>query len=86
MRQEVWAAASELERAWDSIAANETSVRASEESLRVVRERYQNGAAVITDLLDTQTALASAEASLAEARWSYLAARAAYDRAIGTGP
>ena len=58
VRQEVWAAASELERAWDSIAANETSVRASEESLRVVRERYQTGAALITDLLDTQTALA----------------------------
>ncbi len=84
VRQEVWAAANELERAWDSIAANETSVRASEESLRVVRERYQTGAALITDLLDTQTALASAEASLAEARWSHLTARAAYDRAIGT--
>jgi outer membrane protein TolC len=38
----------------------------------------------MTDLLDTQTVLASAEASLAEARWSYLTARAAYDRAIGT--
>jgi TolC family type I secretion outer membrane protein len=84
VRQEVWAAANELERAWDSIAANETSLRASEESLRVVRERYQTGAALITDLLDTQTALASAEASLAEARWSHLTARAAYDRALGT--
>lgn len=84
VRQEVWTAANELERAWDSIAANETSVRASEESLRVVRERYQTGAALMTDLLDTQTALASAEASLAEARWSYLTASAVYDRAIGT--
>jgi TolC family type I secretion outer membrane protein len=83
VRQEVWAAATELERAGDSIAANETNVRASEESLRVVRERYQSGAAVVTDLLDTQTALASAEASLAAARWSCLTARAAYNRAIG---
>ena len=86
VRQEVWAAAAELDRARDSIAANETSVRASDESLRVVRERYQNGAALITDLLDTQTALASAEASLAQARWTYLTARAAYDRAVGAGP
>jgi outer membrane protein len=86
VRQEVWAAASELDRAWSSIAANETSVRASEESLRVERERYQTGAAVITDLLDTQTALARAEASLAEARWSYLTARAAFDRAVGAAP
>jgi outer membrane protein TolC len=86
VRQEVWAAASELTRAWESIAANEASVRASDESLRVVRERYQSGAALITDLLDTQTVLASAEASLAEARWTYLADRAAYDRAVGAGP
>ena len=84
VRQEVWAAAAEFERARDSIAANETSVRASGESLRVIRERYQSGAALITDLLDTQTALASAEASLAQARWSFLAARAAYDRAVGS--
>ena len=86
VRQEVWAAASELDRAWASIAANESTVRASEESLRVVRERYRTGGALITDLLDTQTALASAEASLAESRWSYLAARAAYARATGAEP
>jgi len=86
VRQEVWAAASELQRAWDSIAAAAAEVRTSEESLRVVRERYQSGAALITDLLDTQTALASAEAALAEARWTYLADRAAYARAVGAGP
>jgi len=83
IRDEVWAAATELERAWSSITANETSVRASEESLRIVRERYERGAAVLTDLLDTQTALARSEGSLAEARWSYLVARAAFTRAIG---
>ncbi len=83
VRQEVWAAAAELERAWDSIAANDATVRADAESLRVVRERYQNGAALITDLLDTQTALAGAESSLAAARWTYLTARAAYARALG---
>ena len=84
VRQEVWAAAAELERARDSITANETNVRASDESLRVVRERYQSGAALITDLLDTQTALASAEASLAEAGWSLRTARAAFERAVGS--
>jgi outer membrane protein TolC len=59
-------------------------VSASDESLRVVHERYQSGAALVTDLLDTQTALAGAEASLAEARWSLLTARAAFDRAVGS--
>jgi len=83
VRQEVWAAASELERAWESIAANEATVRADEESLRVVRERYRTGAALVTDLLDTQTALAVAESSLAAARWTYLTAQAAYARALG---
>ena len=85
-REEVWAAASELQRAWAAIGADDVTVRASEESLRVVRERYENGAAVVTDLLDTQTALAQAEAALAGARWQYLAARAAFDRATGTEP
>jgi outer membrane protein TolC len=85
-REEVWAAASELQRAWAAIGADEVTVRASEESLRVVRERYENGAAVVTDLLDTQTALAQAEAALAGARWQYLAARAAFDRATGAEP
>jgi outer membrane protein TolC len=111
IRNEVWSAAAELERAWSaiaanetsvraseeslrvvreryeaglSIAANETSVRASEESLRVVRERYEAGAALISDLLDTQTTLARAESSLAESRWSYLAARAAFAHATGS--
>lgn len=86
VREEVWSAASELERAWVSIAANESSVRASEEGLRAVRERYASGGAVITDLLDTQTSLARAEAALAGARWDYLVARAAFDRATGATP
>ncbi len=86
VRQEVWSAAAEVERAWDAIAANEATVRADGESLRVVRERYQTGTALVTDLLDTQTALAGAESSLAAARWTYLTARAAYARAVGAEP
>jgi outer membrane protein len=86
VRQEVWAAATEFERSREAIAANETNVKASEESLRVERERYQTGAALITDLLDTQTALASAEASLAQARWTDLTASAAFERAVGSPP
>ena len=85
IRDEVWSAHAELERTWAALAANETSVRASEESLRVTRERYERGAAVITDLLDTQTVLARAEGSSAEARWSCFAARAVFERALGGG-
>lgn len=85
VRDEAWAAAAELDRAWAAIAATEASVRAHEESLRVAQERYEGGAAVITDLLDTQIALARAENSLAEARWSYRSAQAAFARATGVG-
>lgn len=85
IRQEVWLAHTERDRTWTAIGLNEAMVRSSSESLRVVRERYERGAAVVTDLLDTQTALARAEASLAEARWSYLAACAALERAVGEG-
>ena len=56
----------------------------SDESLRVPRARYEAGSSTITDLLDTQIALARAEASLAGARWDVLAARAVYARACGT--
>ncbi|ACB74209.1 TolC family protein [Opitutus terrae] len=83
IRDEVWAAGAELERAWAAIAAGEASRRAHEESLRLAQERYRNGAALIADLLDTQAALARAEAGVAEARWGYLRARAAFARAVG---
>lgn len=83
VRQEVWSAQVELERTWAAIAANEASLRAAGESLRAVRERYEFGAAIITDLLDTQTALARAEAALAEARGQYRTAQAYFSRAIG---
>lgn len=84
IREEVWAAAAEVERAWAAIAAHATSQRANEEGVRLVRERYERGAALITELLDTQTALARAEAAVAEAKWSYLSSRAALERAVGT--
>jgi outer membrane protein TolC len=83
IRDEVWSAYAELDRTWAAITASETSVRASAESLRITRERYERGAALITDLLDTQTALTRAEGSLAESRWSCFAARAAFARAVG---
>ena len=83
VREEVWTAASDLERARAAITANEALVQQSDESVRVTRARYEAGSSTITDLLDTQIALARAEASLAGARWDVLAARAVYARACG---
>lgn len=86
VRDEVWSAHTEANRAHAAIAANESSVVAHEESLRVARERYERGAALITDLLDNQAALARAESSLAEARWSCFSALAALERAAAGAP
>ena len=86
VRQEVWAAQVELERSWAAIGANEAGMQAAAESLRAVRERYEVGAAIITDLLDTQTALARSEAALAEARGNYRIARVLFARATGANP
>ncbi len=86
IRDEVWSAVTELERTAAAIVASEASVRANEESLRVIRERYERGAAMITDLIDTQTALARAEGGLAESRWGNFAAHAALERAVGAAP
>lgn len=83
VRQEVWAAQVEVERSWAAVGANEAGRQAAAESLRSVRERYELGAAIITDLLDTQAALARAEAALAEARGQYRTAQAFFARAVG---
>lgn len=81
VREEVWTSAAELERAQAALAANVVLVQDREEAVRVVRARYEAGGVLLTDLLETQTALASAEATLAQSRWEYRAAKAALVRA-----
>jgi outer membrane protein TolC len=80
VREEVWSAAAERERSYAALAANEAVVEGRTESVRVIGARYEAGAALITDLLETETALAAAEASLARARWQYLIADSAFRR------
>lgn len=53
-------ARSEFQAATERIAVGEASVSQAEESLRIIRNRYQNGLANITDLLRAQTALLDA--------------------------
>ena len=81
VREEVWSAAAELDRARAALAANDAVVREREESLRIVRARYESGGALVTDLLTTQSALAAAEAGQTGARWDFLVADASFTRA-----
>lgn len=59
------------------------SVAQAEESLTLTKERYGNGLALLTQVLDSETALTGARQRRAAAEADYLIARAALDRALG---
>ena len=59
------------------------SVEQAEESLLITKERYGNGLALVTQVLDAETALTSARQRRAAAEADALIARAALDKALG---
>jgi len=59
------------------------NVRASEEDLRVVQQRYNLGAGTLLDVLTSQAALVNARQQLIAARLNYRNARAQIEAAIG---
>ncbi len=83
VRQDVWAAYSRLQESFERIRAAEPLVRDAQESVRLAKERYEAGAGTITDLLDSEAALARADAIRVEAAWDYQTARSIFQRAMG---
>ena len=61
----------------------EASRAASEEDLRVQRERYRLGAATIVDVLASQVNLDQAEVDIVQARFDYLVAKAQIEALVG---
>ena len=59
------------------------SEAASDEDLRVQRERYRLGAATIVEVLDSQINLDQAEVDIVQARFDYLVAKAQIEALIG---
>jgi outer membrane protein TolC len=57
LKLELLKARAEFDAASERIAASEAVVAQAEESLRILRNRYSNGLATVTDLLRAQTAL-----------------------------
>jgi outer membrane protein TolC len=53
------------------------------ENLRLVRNRYRNGSATPTDIVDAETALTRAEQRLVSATYEYLGALVSLDYALG---
>jgi len=84
VRDEVWSAHWKLEEAREALDAAEALVTDAQESMRAVRERYEAGADTINDLLDAQTALASAEAVRVKTELDCRVAHSAFRRAVGT--
>lgn len=68
---------------WENVAESEEAVRVSQEDLRVVSVRYQNGVDTFLDLSTAQLAEAQAGVDLVSARFNYLIARATLEALVG---
>jgi len=78
VQQEVWTAYSRLLEAYETIETSIAQARDANESMRLTEERYKAGAGIVSDLLDSQTSLARAEATHVDALWSYQSARTVF--------
>lgn len=84
VKTEVWKAFAMLRQAFETHRESKAMVKEAEESHRSTKERYDAGAATITDLLDARVSLARAEANLVTSEWEYFMAEAELRRASGT--
>lgn len=83
VREQGWDAFSNVREAYEAVRTTQALVASAEESHRYARERYKVGAGTITDLLDSETALARAEASRVNAEWEYHSAQAKLQWTLG---
>lgn len=81
--EEIWVSKLHWAESFAAIALSEAIVHDAEESMRMIRERYEAGAATATDLLDGQSKLAGAQFGLVEAHWRFFAAKTRFDHACG---
>ncbi len=73
-----------LEESQARLATTGKSVAQAEESLQITKDRYTNGLALLTQVLDAETALTTTRQHRAAAEADVLIARAAIDHALGT--
>jgi outer membrane protein TolC len=86
IRLEVESAWAERESAWRRLDVAETALRQAGDALRIVRDRYGEGMAVIVELLTAEAALTQARANHAAAIGELWLADAGLDLASGTDP
>jgi outer membrane protein TolC len=68
------------------IGRNRPAIVEARENLRLVRNRYRNGQATPTDIVDAEVTLTRAERRLASATYDYLGALVSLDYALGNPP
>jgi len=68
-----------------NVAVSERAVASAQESYRTTKERYREGVGTNTDVLDAETALATAEANRYQALFDFNVAVARLEKAIGLG-
>ncbi|MFN7944115.1 MAG: TolC family protein [Blastocatellia bacterium] len=83
VRTEVSARYRKLQQARQMVVINRLSQEASAEKFRVAGNRYRMQAALLSDVLNAQTALAEAGNQYQQALLAFLAARADFEKAIG---
>ena len=71
------------QEAWDRLEVSGKSLASAEEALRITRERYQAGAADITELMTAQVGLTATRSRQISARYDSLTARSNVARARG---
>ena len=72
-----------LDEAQTRLATTGQAAGQADESLQITKERYSNGLALLTQLLDAEAALTAARQRRAAAEADCQIARAALDRALG---
>lgn len=83
LKLEVTKARADFEAATERIKVTEASVAQAEESLRILRNRYSNGLATVTDLLRAQTSLLDAKTRRLAAVYDQRVAALEVERSAG---
>jgi len=80
---EVTSRNAQLEAAASAVTVADQTIASAEEAYRVTEAQVRAGAATVTDLLDSQSALTQARLNLARAQYERAIARIELDRAVG---
>jgi outer membrane protein len=83
LREELTAAVGLLSNAQQRVSVQEASVRAAEEDLSIQQQRYDLNAALLLDVMQSQSALNQARAGLISARRDWRVARARIEALLG---